>query len=426
MAAPSRALFAHLHRRAGFGATPAELDAAEARGWDAEVERLLAGLKGPAYAPSQAPPRLTPMTHPEHYDGNAELASLTQWWVELMEHTATPLREKLVLMLHSQFPTAISKVGWASMMLAQNEIFRNLGPGRFDELTRAVAKDPSMLIWLDAAFDVKTSPNENFARELMERFTMGIGHYSQQDVRESARCFAGWALSFKTGRFTYNDWAVDYGWKTVLGQSGNLNGDDVISIVTSDPSCAPFVTSRIWSWLAFPATPTDPVVTELAAGFAKDLDMSNLLAAMLHHPAFVSPASTAGLVKQPVEHVVGTMRAFGLVPRSFKDPDYPHQVMAALGQELFNPPNVGGWGSNSYWLSTATSMIRLGFATEVAKTADLEVLWKESVRGRTALLAEMLGVTAWSNETIRALHHVRHIPELLVTYALVSPEYVAN
>src|SRR5579871_433658 len=143
VAGPSREVFAHLFRRAAFGASPAELDAAMAKGWDATVEELLAGLHAPGYGVALPPPKLTTLgEHNQHADLWKEFGQLTNWWLELMATTTTPLREKLVLLLHQQFPTAMSKVGWPSMMLAQNQIFRTLGPGSFDTLLQAVAKDP--------------------------------------------------------------------------------------------------------------------------------------------------------------------------------------------------------------------------------------------------------------------------------------------
>jgi len=425
--APSQtALIAHLYRRAGFGATASELDVAATRGFDACVDELLAGLSASSVKPADEP-KLTSMADTK---SNAnlyqEFMTLVDWWVDQMVSTTTPLLEKLVLLLHCQFPTAISKVNWPSMMQAQNSIFRQHGPGAFDELVQVIAKDPAMLVWLDTGTDQKMNPNENFARELMERFTMGIGNYTQSDVRESARCFAGWSLNYQTAQYEYAEWAADLGWKTFLGQSGALTGEDVVEIVTHDPRSAPFVVSRLWSWLAYPATPTDPVVTELASSFAADLDMSKLLASMLRHPAFVSDEAFHGLIKQPTEYLVGTMRRFGLTSSQFQYSGVIDSYLAGLGQELFNPPNVGGWGQNSYWLSTATSLIRLQLAYEIAQVADLADLEQLPMGERIGWLGTVLGVDQWSDTTLRALSHELDDPVNLLALALVAPEYCVN
>ena len=207
--ATNPALVAHLYRRAGFGATPAQLDDLSRRSWADLVDGLLAGLSGPDPAGDAVKlPHLT--TVPEsnvpgyHYNGWTEYTDLITWWLERMVVTGTPLREKLTLLLHCQFPTSWTKVGWANMMYVQNQLFRSLGPGNFETLVQAVAKDPVHAHLARRRSSHKDAPNQNFARELMERFTMGIGNYSQDDVVQAARCFTGWELDTQTGQFFFN------------------------------------------------------------------------------------------------------------------------------------------------------------------------------------------------------------------------------
>lgn len=425
---------AHLHRRAGFGATPAEIEVAEKLGFDAVADKLLAGLTGPDHAGSSlGVPPLTPLAETNvpgfEYDDYGEFIALSTWWLDRMVVTDTPLREKLVLLLADQFPTSYEKVGYADLMYNQNQLFRNLGAGSFEILTRAVARDPAMLIWLDTGTDHKAHPNENFARELMERFTMGVGHYSEKDVRAAARAFTGWTLDYTTGSFFFNTYDHDNRDKRFLGRTGRWNGDDIVRIVTHTAASSKWVVSRFWSWLAYPVTTEDRVVAELARDYRKDLSIENLLGAILHHPDFVSTRAMRGLIKQPIEYLVGTLRLLGLRTAAF-DQGSLVWMLASLGQQPFLPLNVGGWGQNQYWLSTSASNSRLSLAWSIAEYADLtEVSDLNGNPGaQVATVRRMLGLESLSNESYRALWKMAKQggPQELLVLALVSPEYLLN
>jgi len=427
-------VLAHLYRRAGFGATRAEIDAAVKAGYDATVDKLLAGLTArDASGDALKRPYLTPIAQanvPDYsYNDFEEFTELSTWWLDRMIVTDTPLREKLVLLLSEQFPTSYEKVGYADLMYNQNELFRTLGPGSFETLTQAVAQDPAMLIWLDTGMDYKSHPNENFARELMERFTMGIGTYSEKDVRESARAFTGWTLDYTTGQFFFNPYDHDNGEKHFLGHTGRFQGEDIVRIVTNTTDSSRWVVSRIWSWLAYPVTPKDPVVSDLAPGYRRDLDMTTLLGAIFRHPGFVSRRAINGLIKQPIEYLVGTLRLLGLTTEAFGQGDLVW-LLSNLGQQPFMPFNVGGWGQNQYWLSTSASNSQLSLAANVAQYADLtEVADMNGNPGaQVDAITKMLAIDAWSNESYRALWKIadRGGVQALLTLALVSPEYLLN
>jgi len=427
-------VLAHLYRRAGFGATAAELAAAEKAGFDATVDKLLAGLAGTDHAGNAVKrPTLTTLAQASipgfHFDDGNEFEELTTWWLQRMVVTDTPLREKLVLLLHEQFPTSYVKVGYSDLMYNQNELFRKLGAGSFDTLMQAVAKDPAMLIWLDTSTDYKSHPNENFARELMERFTMGAGNYNEKDVRAAARAFTGWELDYTSGEFFFNAYDHDNRGKTYLGHTGRWQGEDIINFATHTEASARWVVSRFWSWLAYPVTPKNPVVTKLAERYRKDLNMRNLLESILRHPGFVSPTAINGLIKQPIEYLIGTLRLLGLTTEAFNQGTLMW-LLSSLGQQPFVPLNVGGWGQNQYWLSTSSSNGQLSLAWTVAQYADLTEL--EDLKGRPGVqvpaVAKMLGVRAWSNETYRALWNMadKGSAQELLVLALVSPEYLIN
>jgi uncharacterized protein (DUF1800 family) len=448
---PNRNNVAHLLRRAGFGARPDEVDRAVKSGYRATVESLLAGLTGPdpggdaVTLPRLANPQsgFDAPTASKRAAQEAEFLQLQRWWLNRMIATSTPLREKLTLIWHGHFATAYQKVRIVSFLYRQNQLFRSRGGGSFAALTQAVAKDPAMMLWLDTESNKAGHPNENFARELMELFTLGIGNYSELDVTEAARAFTGWTVLPATGEFFLRDRQHDGSPKTVLGQTGNFDGTDIVAIVTHQPVSAPFVVAKLWSHLAYPVAPNDPIVAPLAATFARDLNVTSLLRAILLHPAFTSTTAKAGLVKQPIEWAVGMARAFGLTadlkaaganngpgntPGSVAATGQSplSAILSLLGQEPFNPPSVGGWPQNAYWLNTATSLARLQAGTMLARSVDLTWLNALPVSQRANALANRLSIDGWGQTSAAALNHVASTPTALLALALSAPEYVLN
>ncbi len=441
MSETSTAPLAHLYRRAGFGATAAELVAAEADGYSSVVARLVAGLGSPDAGADATPvPILTPP--PTDYAQlrkdvaarralatslRADNAALTTWWLTRMLTTSNPLQEKLTFLLHGHFPTAVSKVRFPIYMHSQNQLFRTQGGGDFDSLTQALATDPAMLIWLDAASDKASHPNENFSRELMERFTMGIGTYTEADVRAAANCFTGWRLDPSTRAFSVYGPDHTSEPQTFLGTHGVTTGQQVIDIATHSPASSRFVPAAFWSHLAYPVATTDPVVDDLAPGYTQNLNIAELLSAIFQHPAFVTPKAMAGLVKQPTEYVVGTLRALGVTPAALGAmASGIRAVLAGLGQILFDPPSVGGWPQNNYWLSTSAALTRWRFAHALARRADISAVADAAPPARVDAVSELLSVPSWSSTSARALSAAASDPPSLVTLALVSPEYVSN
>jgi uncharacterized protein (DUF1800 family) len=286
-----------------------------------------------------------------------------------------------------------------------------------------------MLIWLDADSDNKGDPNENFARELMERFTMGIGTYTQADVTAAAVCFTGWRYDVASGGFAMAERDHDPTPQTFLGQQGVNTGEQVIEIVTHTTASSQWLTSRMWSFLAYEVGTNDPVVAELAPGYAEDLSLANLLGSIFLHPEFTSEQALTGLVKQPVEWVAGTLKALGFAPAAVAAGEprvYP--VLAALGQVPFDPPSVGGWPQNDGWLSTAAALARWQWANEITAMpeADISLVTDASRGERPDAAATLLAVDGWSPATAASLSRVADDPPSVVALALVSPEYVAN
>jgi uncharacterized protein (DUF1800 family) len=435
------ALVAHLYRRAGFGARPDQLATATAAGYDATVDSLVAGLTAPdptedaMAAPTLSPPPVAALRR--GMDAVARRAlqvqlrqqfvELSAWWLARMMATSNPLKEKLTFLLHGHFPTAISKVRFPLYMYGQNQLFRTQGSGDFDTLTQAVATDPAMLIWLDANSNKASNPNENFARELMERFTMGIGTYTQNDVRAAAYCFTGWKLDLQTNAFAFDAAEHSPAPQTFLGSAGVNSGQQVVDLATRSAASSRFIPSRFWSYVAYPVAPSDRVVSDLAPGYAADRNIGNLLAAIFRHPQFTQAQSLHGLVKQPTEYVVGALRALGVSAADVQArPTELLPVFEELGQVLFDPPSVGGWPQNGYWLSSSAALTRWKFAHRLARAADISSVADASPSSRVGAAADMLTVSEWSAGTAAALQRAAGDPPTLVTLALVSPEYVSN
>jgi uncharacterized protein (DUF1800 family) len=348
----------HLLRRAGFGASPAELAQYQQLGLAGTVERLI---------------------NYEHVDNSAldqrlsqsnfdltKRADIGRWWTTRMVYTARPLEEKMTLFWHGLLTSAISKVHFPQAMIAQNQFLRANALGQFPDILKGISRDPAMMIWLDTSSNKKGHPNENYARELMELFSLGVGNYTEQDVREGARAFTGWSLQGqpKQGNFSYifRPLLHDDGEKTFLGQTGNFDGDDVVDIIVKQPASARFIANKLFSFFAYPH-PTDDVLAPLVQTYvASNYSIKALVRAILTSDEFYSPRAYRALVKSPVEYVVGTMRALGLDTSALGLP----LAMTQMGQELFNPPNVAGWPGGPAWLASGTWISRLNFANAVA------------------------------------------------------------
>ena len=438
---PVRSDISLLYRRAGFGLRGVELDALVSAGYEAAVENLISGLTGPdprgdavavpSFPNAQLPGKSASLS--ERQAASAELraglSALQEWWMQRMAVTSTPLREKLTLFWHGHFATGASKVRDPKLMYLQNQLFRTRGSGSFEALTQAVAKDGAMMFWLDTETDKRAHPNENFARELMELFTIGIGNYTQDDVTAAARAFTGWAYSRQTYRYFFQADQHDYGTKVFLDQSGDFSGTDIISILVNKAESARFVLAKLWSHFAYPVEPGAPVVGDLIGVYGRGFDLSGSLRAVFLHPLFRSAQTRTGLVKQPIEYLVGAARALGLGAGASPSAGGGGRLTlalaaSALGQEPFNPPNVGGWGQNSYWLDTATAEVRLQAALVLARRADLSSIESVPVSQRPVAVADLLGLDGWGPTTASALAGQADRPEHLVALALASPDYV--
>jgi len=373
---PLPANVAHLLRRAGFGASTAEVAALAAQPWDTTVDQLLDF--------SGAPPDVQPafLTDASQADWQREV-SLQQWWLDRMATSPTPLQEKLTLFWHGHFATANYKVTDMLLMYQQNALFRANATGNFRDLVQSMSLQPAMLLWLDNDPNVVGSPNENFARELMELFTLGVDQYSQADVVASARAWTGHnTLDDDREQYHFYPDRHDDGLKTFMGVTQDWDGPDIINfILGSDPTHknigARFIATKMWTFFAYPDPETDVVDTLTAAFLANDLSIEDLVRAIFLHPNFLSPQAMNGLVRSPAEWVAACMRVVGITAEDAN----PQWWMEDMGQQLFEPPNVSGWRPNDYWLTTSRLWARANWVSYL--------IWRDNVQNSLSSIVTM-------------------------------------
>jgi len=282
-------------------------------------------------------------------------ASLAAWWAQEMASTPSPLTERMTMFWHNHFVSSDDKVREPVVLYRQNVLLRANALGNFGVLLHEVSKDPAMLIYLDGAGSRKGRPNENFAREVMELFTLGEGHYTEQDVREAARAYTGWSIDRPTMSYVWRANVHDTGTKTVLSQTGDFDGDQVLDILLARPETATFVTGKLWREFVSP-TPDPSQVQRVAGAFRESgYDIRVALRALLLTPAFWDARTRGTLVKSPSEFVTDTVREFDI---GYDDPQMLAQQMRVLGQDLFRPPNVKGWPGGDAWIDSTTLLAR--------------------------------------------------------------------
>ncbi|HEX5130412.1 MAG TPA: DUF1800 domain-containing protein, partial [Usitatibacter sp.] len=293
--------------------------------------------------------------------------ALRAWWLHEMAVTPTPLTERMTLFWHGHFATSQQKVRSVRLMYAQHAFLRREALGNFGRMLHGIARDPAMLVYLDNAGSRREAPNENFAREVMELFTLGEGHYAERDVKEAARAFTGWSLDRETGEYRYRRAWHDGGEKTVLGKRARLEGAAVLDLLLAQPRAAEHVTAKLWRELVSPA-PDEQEVKRLAAVFRENrYEVKPLLRAMFLSNAFWDPDNRATLIKSPVDVIVGTLRTFGIQPLDYRPAAF---AVAALGQNLFAPPNVKGWPGAEAWIDASTLLGRRRFVDRVFRGND--------------------------------------------------------
>lgn len=351
----------HLLVRTGFGATFVEIDRLRPLDRATAVDLILSEAQLPTGGPrpnwaDQNPMIVRSIDDPAVAESllRAQGEELQAWWIERMLISPTPLRERMTLFWHGHFATALSKVQSPQLMLRQNGFLRRHALGDFRALLRGMVTDPAMLLYLDGATSTAAAPNENFAREVMELFTLGVGRYGEADVRAAARALTGWVVHPATGDAVFVPARHDSGVKTLFGATGRWDADDLVRILLDQPQTAQFVVDRVWH--AFVSTPPQQAtLVALADEFRADYRISPLVRAVLLSDAFWAEQERGAMIAGPVDWAVGTLRMLDV----YDTPAGPVAALcAALGQALFEPPDVAGWPGGDSWIAPTTLALR--------------------------------------------------------------------
>jgi uncharacterized protein (DUF1800 family) len=424
---------AHLLNRAGFGGTPDEIKAFYELGFDHAVNSVLDGpddsLQFPK--PDWAQPRnilqarqsMMAMTDADRKTAQQQLqkqfrqddADLINWWLQRMRYTTNPFREKMTLFWHGHFATSVQKVRETYLMWLQNETLREHAFGNFGLMVKAISRDPAMLIWLDTRESKRDHPNENFARELMELFTLGIGNYTEDDIQQSARAFTGYRIDPRDESFRYAPFQHDGTDKHFLGKTGPFTGDDIIDIILEQPACARFISKELWSFYAY-EDPGTALVNALASNLrGTSYEIRPLMSTIFRSSEFYSEDSMRTQIKSPVQWVVQTAKILDTpMPR----PQIAINALRQLGQVPFAPPNVKGWDGGKAWITTSTLLYRYNMANFAVGNGPLRIDPVRKVANPNGPHANGFDVQNYSGPDLAKIipSIVRNDPKRLVAY----------
>jgi uncharacterized protein (DUF1800 family) len=385
---------AHLLNRAGFGGTPAEIDYIVKLGPRAALDELLDFPDASAEDQDKAdlpnlsaikdyPPNFRELTRmlvgksPQEqgailqkilFANRAALIATGDWWMRRMLAAKHPFQEKLTLFWHGHFTTSASDERAAKLMWDQNETLRKHAAGNFGHFVKAICRDPAMLDYLNNQQNSRSHPNENYARELMELFTLGIGHYTEDDVKNAARAFTGWG---HTGtEYVFRRFDHDTGSKTFLGKTGNFDGDDIVDVILQQPACARYIANRFWNFFVSDDA-DDAVIASLAQLLRESkYELRPMIRTLFASRAFYSTQAIGSQIKSPVQLMVGTAKALGVDLPPARMMFQPNGPLMQMGQAPFFPPNVKGWPGGRSWINTSTLFVRYNACVRLAAEAQ--------------------------------------------------------
>lgn len=421
-----------LFHRFGFGPRPGEYAKALTAGVAATRANLLtvpavdAGLSkvvepeitdlGPRPKPNTK--EIVPFAIAMRYQSQQMLV----WWLDRMALADNGLTEKMTWFWHGHWATSIQKINYPLPMFKQNQTLRANALGNFATMTKAMINDGALQLWLDGQDNTVKAPNENLGRELMELFTLGVGRYTEDDVKNISRALTGYQVSRSNGMVTINQNRRDKNPVTLLGTSAVFTGDSLADFLVAREDSAKFIAERLW--YRFISSTEDMPANFVAQSAFSNRDISAAVTAMAGDSAMRD--EKYAMVKSPVEWFIAACRALELTPSALKTPAQMINHLEKLGQVPFSPPNVGGWPAAEAWLSSATAQYRIAFATWLVKQSDLRVLKSLTPAQRILQSADWLGVAEWSPRTKAALRDAQADPAQFALLALCSPEYIVS
>ena len=347
---------------------------------------------------------------------------MTMWWLDRMAVSDHGLTEKMTWFWHGHWATSLQKLNYPMPMFKQNKTMRTYCLGNFTSMTKAMVNDGALQFWLDGQESTAKAPNENLGRELMELFTLGVGRYTEDDVKSISRVLTGYQVVRSSGEVTINQNRRDKNPVTLLGTTKAFTGDTLAEFLVARDDSAQFIAERLW-YRFISSTEDMPANFSAKTAFASR-EISAAVSAMASEP--VMRDEKYAMVKSPIEWFISACRALELRPSQLKTPNQLTNYLDKLGQVPFNPPNVGGWPAGEAWLSSATAQYRIAFATWLIKQSELRVLNEMRPATRISKSADWLGIPEWSSRTQTALRSAINDPAQFALLALCSPEYLVN
>ncbi len=344
------------------------------------------------------------------------------WWLDRMAASDHGLTERMTWFWHGHWATSVDKLNYALPMFKQNKTLRTYCLGNFATMTKAMLNDGALQFWLDGQDNTVKAPNENLGRELMELFTLGVGRYTEDDVKSISRALTGYQVVRSNGEVTINQTRRDKNPVNLLGTTAVFTGDSLADFLVARDDSAQFIAERLW-YRFISSTEDMPVSFSVKSAF-KSREISAAVSAMVNDS--VMRDEKYAMVKSPVEWFISACRALELTPSALKTPAQMINYLEKLGQVPFSPPNVGGWPAGEAWLSSASAQYRIAFATWLIKQSDLRVLKSLTPAQRMMQSADWLGVAEWSPRTKAALRDAQSDPAQFALLALCSPEYIVS
>jgi uncharacterized protein (DUF1800 family) len=421
-----------LFNRFGFGPRPGEFAQALKDGVETTRTKLLTVPAIDVAAASIVEPEITDLGKrpapnskevvPFAIAMRFQTQEMTMWWLDRMAVSDHGLTEKMTWFWHGHWATSLQKLNYPMPMFKQNKTMRTHCLGNFTSMTKAMLNDGALQFWLDGQESTVKAPNENLGRELMELFTLGVGRYTEDDVKSISRVLTGYQVVRSSGEVTINQNRRDKNPVTLLGTTRTFTGDTLAEFLVARDDSAQFIAERLW--YRFISSTEDMPANFSAKSAFVSREISAAVSAMASDP--VMRDEKYAMVKSPIEWFISACRALELRPSQLKTPNQLTNYLDKLGQVPFNPPNVGGWPAGEAWLSSATAQYRIAFATWLIKQSDLRALNEMRPTSRIAKSADWLGIPEWSPRTQTALRSALNDPAQFALLALCSPEYLVN